>query len=76
MTNIESEELDRMIDAGIKQAISEALEEHRRMGRPVVVWKDGKVVTIPPSEIPTRNEEPSDRAAKGASEFLPILFFK
>jgi hypothetical protein len=63
MTSTQSEELDLKIDAGIKQAISEALEEHRRMGRAIVVWKDGKVVTIPPSEIPTRNEEPSDRAA-------------
>jgi hypothetical protein len=63
MTSTQSEELDLKIDAGIKQAISEALEEHRRMGRAVVVWKDDKVVTIPPSEIPTRNEEPSDRAA-------------
>ena len=63
MTSRQNEELDRKIDAGIKQAISEALERHRRMGRAVVVWKDGKVVTIPPSEIPTRNEEPSNRAA-------------
>jgi hypothetical protein len=63
MMSRQSEELDLKIDAGIKQAISEALEEHRRMGRSVVVWKDGKVVTIPPSEIPIRNEEPSDRAA-------------
>lgn len=59
----QSEELDRKIDAGIKQAVSVALEEHRRMGRAVVVWKDGKIVTIPPSEIPTLNEEPSDHAA-------------
>lgn len=52
MINIESEELDRKIAAGIKQAISEALEEHRRMGRSVVVWKNGKVITISLSEIP------------------------
>jgi hypothetical protein len=63
MTSRQSEELDRKIDAGIKQAVSEALEEHRRMGRAIVVWKDGKVVTVPPSEIPTRNVEPDDRAA-------------
>jgi hypothetical protein len=63
MTNRESEELDRKIDAGIKQAIAKALEEHRRQGRSIVVWKDGKIVTVPPSEIPTRNEEPTDQAA-------------
>jgi hypothetical protein len=63
MTSRQSDELDRKIEAGIKQAVSEALEEHRRMGRAIVVWKDGKVVTVPPSEIPTQNEEPGDRAA-------------
>ncbi len=33
MTNTQNEELDQKIDAGIKQAIAVALEEHRRMGR-------------------------------------------
>jgi hypothetical protein len=63
MTSRQSEELDRKIDAGIKRAVAEALEEHRRMGRAVVVWKNGRIVTIPPSEIPALNEEPTDQAA-------------
>lgn len=63
MITTQSEELDRKIDAGIKLAVAKALKEHRRMGRSVVVWRDGKVTTISPSEIPTHNEEPSDRAA-------------
>jgi hypothetical protein len=46
------EEMERRIDAGIKKAIAEAIEEHRRMGRSIVISKDGKVVTIPASEIP------------------------
>ncbi len=46
----------------VKQAIAVALEEHRRMGRSIVVWRDGKVVTILPSEIPQRKES-EDRAA-------------
>lgn len=62
MTNTQNEELDQKIDAGIKQAIAVALEEHRRMGRSIVVWRDGKVVTILPSEIPQRKES-EDRAA-------------
>lgn len=64
MTDEESEELDRKVDAGIKRAIAEALEEHRRMGRAVVVWKDGKIVSIPPSDIPAVNAEPDPEFAR------------
>ena len=39
------------IDAGVKTAVASALEEHRRAGRSVVVWNQGKVVTMRPDEI-------------------------
>jgi hypothetical protein len=52
MTDLQREEFNRKIDTGIKIAIAEAIEEHRRMGRSIVIWKDGKVTTIPASEIP------------------------
>jgi hypothetical protein len=52
MTNEQREELDRKIDAGIKAAIARAIEEHRRMGRSIVIWRDGKITTIPPEDIP------------------------
>lgn len=29
-----------------KEAIREVIEEHRRSGRPLVVWRNGKVVKI------------------------------
>ncbi len=58
-----SSELLRKIDAGIKAAIAKALEEHRRMGRSIVVWRDGKIVTIPPSQIPPLRKDSEDRAA-------------
>ncbi len=61
--NEASSELLRKIDAGIKAAIAEAIEEHRRMGRSIVVWREGKVVTIPPSKITPQRKDPEDRAA-------------
>lgn len=47
-----TESLLARIDAGVKEAIAEAVEAHRKAGRAIVVWRDGKVVTIPASEIP------------------------
>ena len=32
--------------------VREALLQHKKLGNPIVVWKDGKVVWIPPEEIP------------------------
>jgi hypothetical protein len=51
MTADKVKELRQKIDAGVKSAVATALEEHRRAGRPIVVWKQGKVVTVRPDEI-------------------------
>jgi len=42
------------IDELVRAAVANAMEEHRRVGRSIVVWRDGQVVTIPPEEIPVR----------------------
>lgn len=47
---------ERMRDVeGMKKAMAEAVHEtvreHKLLGYPIVVWKDGKVVWIPPEEI-------------------------
>jgi hypothetical protein len=52
LTKQEREELDDKIDAGAKAAVAEAVEEHRRAGRSIVVMRDGEVVTIQPEDIP------------------------
>ena len=51
MTADKVKELRQKIDAGVKTAVASALEEHRRAGRSVVVWKQGKVATMRPDEI-------------------------
>ena len=33
------------------QAGREALARHKALGIPVVIWRDGKVVEVPPEEI-------------------------
>ncbi|MBI2760161.1 MAG: hypothetical protein HYX51_01880 [Chloroflexi bacterium] len=39
------------LDAAIERAIANAIEEHRRAGNPIAVWRDGTVVWIPADQI-------------------------
>ena len=43
---------DTRIDALAKEAVRDALREHKRKGQSVVVWQDGKIVTLAPEDIP------------------------
>ncbi len=45
-------ELHQKIDRGVKKAIAEAIEKHRKLGQSISIWQDGKVVTIPAEQIP------------------------
>jgi hypothetical protein len=38
-------------EMALKEAVAEAIAEHKRRGHPIAVWRDGKVVLIPPDEI-------------------------
>ncbi len=40
-----------VINSGVELAVALAVEEHRRMGNPIAVWRDGRVVLIPAEEI-------------------------
>jgi len=39
------------IDLGVRLGVAHALAEHKRMGQSIVVWRNGKIVTIPPEKI-------------------------
>jgi predicted ABC-type ATPase len=41
---------DDVMDA-INVAVTEALRRHKERGESIVIWRDGKVVTLPPEEI-------------------------
>lgn len=36
---------------GINRAVTEALRRHKARGQSVVIWRDGKIVTLKPEEI-------------------------
>ncbi|MGK7876701.1 MAG: hypothetical protein AB4426_26435 [Xenococcaceae cyanobacterium] len=46
--------LSEKIDKGVKKAIAEAIEKHRKSGEYIAVWQDGKVVILPPEKIPNK----------------------
>ncbi len=45
------EDLPRIL-AALTSAVQEALARHKRAGHSVAVWQDGRVVLVPPEEIP------------------------
>ncbi len=51
MNTIGKRELGDRIDEGVKAAIVEALERHKRLGQPIVISRDGKIITLQPEEI-------------------------
>jgi hypothetical protein len=36
----------------MRRAVREALLEHKRLGNPIAVWREGRVVWLQPDEIP------------------------
>lgn len=43
---------DARLDHLAKEAVRDVLRQHKRRGQSVVVWQDGKVVTLAPEDIP------------------------
>ena len=39
------------IEKAMEEAIQETLRSHKLLGDPIVVWRDGKVVWVPPEQI-------------------------
>ena len=43
---------DARLDYLAKEAVRNALRQHKRLGQSVVIWQDGKVVSVAPENIP------------------------
>ena len=44
-------DLFERIDFGIRRGVAQALAEYKKSGQSISVWKDGRVVKIPPEKI-------------------------
>ena len=38
-------------EKAMRNAIAKVVEAHRRTGEPLVIWRDGKVVLLPPDQL-------------------------
>jgi len=47
------DKLSSQIDTGVKAAIANAIERHRKLGESISIWQDGKVVTLTAEQIPS-----------------------
>ena len=45
---------------GICESVRSALLDHKRAGNPVAAWRDGRVVIVPPEEIPDFEPLPAE----------------
>lgn len=43
-----------MAEKALKEAVKNALLDHKLAGNPIAIWKDGKVIWIPAEKIPIR----------------------
>lgn len=54
------------IERALQEGVAEAIEEHRRAGKPIVVARDGKPVLLDPNIVRTvREERPEYRTKRG-----------
>ena len=43
----------------LREAVAQVVEEHRREGRPLAVWQDGKAVLVSPGKPAVIREAPA-----------------
>ena len=44
-------------EKAFKEAVADAITEHKRAGVPITIWQSGKVVQIPPDQIEVHEEQ-------------------
>ena len=52
---------EKEIQKALSKAVRHALRKHKRAGNPIAVWRDDKVVWIPPEEIPDFEDDEDDK---------------
>tara|TARA_Y100001972_G_C7594991_1_gene298225 strand:- start:75 stop:263 length:189 start_codon:yes stop_codon:yes gene_type:complete len=52
MQNKELLELEEMVNRGLKEAYRKMVDFKKKNNSPLIISRDGKVVAIPPDEIP------------------------
>ena len=42
--------LQRKAEEALKKAVCQVVEDHKRIGEPLVIWQKGKVMLVPPTQ--------------------------
>lgn len=58
----------QQINDAMARGVFAALRHHKELGRPIVVWNDGRIVRIPPEEIVVPD---AGESRKGISDGTP-----
>ena len=51
MSKFRFSQLDKKADRAMKEAVNKVVAGHKKTGRPLAVWKDGKVVGISAGKV-------------------------
>lgn len=43
-----------LAEMALNNPVAKVIEDHRRTGDPIAIWRDGKVVLISPDKLPVR----------------------
>ncbi len=62
--NKKSESLSELATVALRAAVDKVIEDHRQRGRPLAIWRDGKVVMLPPEEAKLLREERASYGGK------------
>ena len=53
---------DEEMEKAMGEAVRSAVRTHKLLGQPIVIWRDGKVVWVPPEEIEVDEPNRGDSA--------------
>ena len=48
---IKKDSLQVKAEKALKEAVQEVIEDHKHTGRPVVIWRNGRVTKVPASRL-------------------------
>jgi hypothetical protein len=49
--NLSDSKLHAGANKAIKEAVRGVIEDHKRTGRPVVIWRNGKIAKVPAAQL-------------------------
>lgn len=60
MSKVDNDDFAAKAERALQEAVADAIEEHRRTGKPIVVARDGKPVRVDPNTVKTVREEQAE----------------